>query len=66
MVATKYVEKQIYMETLRFEQERLKHLKDHAELERQKLIKDVEASEIQLQLMRAELERQQTTIRIIP
>ena len=54
------------METLQFEQERLKHLKDHAELERQKLIKDVEASEIQLQLMRAELERQQTTIRIIP
>jgi len=60
------IEKQIYMETLRFEQERLKMFKDNAELERQKLLKDVEASEIQLQLMRAELERQQTTIRILP
>lgn len=54
------IERQIYVETLRFEQERLRLFRENAELERQKLLKDVEASEIQLQLARAELDRHQT------
>lgn len=53
------IERQIYIETLRFEQERLRLFKENSELERQKLLKDVEASEIQLQLARAELDRHQ-------
>ena len=60
------IEKHIYMETLKFEQERLRLYKANAELERQKLIKDVEASELNLQLMRAEYEKLQAgTIRIL-
>ena len=55
------IEKQIYVETLRFEQERLRLFRENAELERQKLLKDVEASEIQLQLARSELDRQQNS-----
>jgi len=51
------IERQIYVETLRFEQEKLRLFRENAELERQKLLKDVEASEIQLQLARAELDR---------
>jgi len=53
------IEKQIYVETLRFEQERLRLFRENSELERQKLLKDVEASEIQLQLARSELDRLQ-------
>ena len=44
-----------------FLQERLRLFRENAELERQKLLKDVEASEIQLQLARSELDRQQNS-----
>merc|ERR1712150_357292 len=53
----KSLERQIFMETLRYEQERLQLLRDNADLESQKLRKDIELADIQLETARLELTR---------
>jgi len=55
----KSLERQIFMETLRYEQERLQLLRDNADLERQKLLKDLELADIQLETARTDLSRKQ-------
>ena len=51
------IEKQIYMETLKYEQERFRLMRDSQELEKKKLVKDIELADIQLQKAKMELER---------
>jgi len=53
----KSLERQIFMETLRYEQERLQLLRDNADLESQKLRKDIELADIQLETARLDLAR---------
>lgn len=57
------LERQIYTETLRYEQEKLRLLQETAKLEHEKLHKDIELTDVQLQKAKIELEREKRRLK---
>ena len=58
------IEREVYLETLRCEQERYQQIVETGKLEREKLIKETDLVQVQLELAKAELALKQHICRV--